>query len=105
MIVDQIDTFCTHVEFRRRLGRGVLVVKVYLHLTSPRVTFYVEDWNELGAIQPASLFLDEITGFVSEARRRLLSNPKVGQERGGPSPLTGLSLPPLEDVPPPNPLP
>ena len=54
------------VEYRTVQGRGQKVVRVYTATASPRIITYVEDGS---GWKPASLFLDEILDYVTDAHR------------------------------------
>jgi len=54
------------VEYRIPQGRGQKVIRVYTATAAPRIIVYVEDGS---GWKPASLFLDEVLDYVTDALR------------------------------------
>jgi hypothetical protein len=57
------------VEYRQTMGQGEQIVRVMLNLTTPRIIVMFQKPDS--PAQPLSLFIDEIEGFVADAKTRI----------------------------------
>lgn len=63
-----IDVEPSLVTYRSSVGAGILVVRVFLMSSNPRIQVYSTNGRE---DYPGSLFLDEINDFVVDAQKRV----------------------------------